>query len=201
MPRQVRYVSLQYYRIEIRRGFLGRLKDEEVANLMRAASAGDSNAYQNFFKAILPMLTNMIRTMTPNWTPDLREDVIQEILTSIHAKRHTWRPDKPILPWIYAVARYRVIDQVRKEKRSSNVEANSDAIEALAHPRNHQQELAHDLEQGIRTLNPQTEAVVRAMGIEGKDAKQTASELGISENAARIAFHRGLKKLRAFLSD
>ncbi|HAA35604.1 MAG TPA: hypothetical protein DCE12_02180 [Gammaproteobacteria bacterium] len=82
-----------------------------------------------------------------------------------------------------------------------SIDLESGSFDDWAHPRKDTSALRHDLEQGIRNLNPQTEAVVRAMGVEGKDAKQIGTELGISENAARIAFHRGLKKLRAFLSE
>ena len=169
---------------------------------MRAALSGDRDAYRVFLRALLPTLAYMSRRIAPTIPADLQEDLVQEILTSIHAKRHTWQQSRPILPWIYAIARYRLIDHLRKEKRApittdSNLDDIMDSVQAIeANP-----ELRHDLEQGIRSLSTQTEAVVRAMGIDGKDAKQTGRELGISENAARVAFHRGLKKLRVFLSD
>ena len=174
---------------------MGRLDEEAIAELMRAATTGDREAYRRFFEHITPMLNNMIRTMSPSLPSDLREDIVQETLT--------WRQDKAILPWIYAIARYRLIDFLRKEKRSptTSIDLESGSFDEWAHPRKDTSALRHDLEQGIRNLNPQTEAVVRAMGVEGKDAKQIGAELGISENAARIAFHRGLKKLRAFLSE
>ena len=180
---------------------MGRLNDEEIAGLMRAGLKGDRNAYRDLFHSILPMLTDMIRAMAPALPPDLREDVVQEILISIHAKRATWRQDKPILPWIYAIARHRLIDHMRKQKRTLNVDIALDDVVDFAAAPAEPQDLRHDLEKGIRGLNTQTEAVVRSMGIEGKNAKQAGEELGISENAARIAFHRGLKRLRLFLSD
>ena len=182
---------------------MGRLDEEAIAQLMRVAITGDREAYRRFFENITPMLDNMLRAMSPSLPSDLREDIVQETLTSIHAKRHTWRQDKAILPWIYAIARYRLIDFLRREKRSPtiSIDLESGSFDDWAHPRKDTSALRNDLEQGIRNLNPQTEAVVRAMGVEGKGAKQIGAELGISENAARITFHRGLKKLRAFLSE
>ena len=180
---------------------MGRLNEDELSAKMRAGLAGDRDAYRAFLEALLPTLAFMTRSIAPTIPEDLQEDLVQEILTSIHAKRHTWQQSRPILPWIYAIARYRLIDYLRKDKRAPATQAHLDEIMDSAQSREASPELRHDLERGIRSLNTQTEAVVRAMGIDGKDAKQASVELGISENAARVAFHRGLKKLRVFLSD
>ena len=180
---------------------MGRLDEDHISSKMRAALGGDQSAYRNVLETLVPTLRHMAQRIAPQTPEDIQEDLVQEILTSIHAKRHTWQQTKPILPWIYAIARHRVIDHLRKEKRSPKTVSDLDDImDSIAAP-NPSVDLQHDIEQGIRSLNTQTEAVVRAMAVDGKDAKQAAEELGITENAARIAFHRGLKKLRVFLSD
>ena len=180
---------------------MGRLNDREISDLMRTGLTGNRSAYHDFFKTILPMLTNMIKNMASTLPPDQCEDIVQEILTSIHAKRQTWDQKKPILPWVYAIARYRLIDHLRRQKRSLKTDTDVDAIADSIATADQHPDLRHDLERGIGRLGGQTEAVVRAMGLEGKDAKQTSRELNMSENAVRIAFHRGLKKLRTFFSS
>ena len=79
---------------------MGRLDEEAIAQLMRAAITGDREAYRRFFENITPMLDNMLRTMSPSLPSDLREDIIKETLTSIHAKRNTRRQDNAILTWV-----------------------------------------------------------------------------------------------------
>ena len=45
---------------------MGRLDEEAIAQLMRAAITGDREAYRRFFENITPMLDNMLRTMSPS---------------------------------------------------------------------------------------------------------------------------------------
>ena len=165
---------------------------------MRAALAGDKASYRAFFETILPILKSMINAMAPTLSPDLREDIVQEVLTSIHAKRHTWQQDRLILPWIYAIVRYRLIDFIRKEKRTPKSDSDIAELEIAGRDVPSLADLRIDIEKGLRSLNTQTEAVVRAVGIDGKDTKKISEDLGITENAVRIAYHRGLKKMKAF---
>jgi DNA-directed RNA polymerase specialized sigma24 family protein len=32
------------------------------------------------------------------------EDMLQDVWLRIHRVRHTYRPDEPLLPWVYAIA-------------------------------------------------------------------------------------------------
>ncbi len=41
------------------------------------------------------------------------EDVVQEMSLSIHLKRHTWDPEKPVAPWVMAIARNKLIDSLQ----------------------------------------------------------------------------------------
>src|SRR3546814_18114776 len=50
------------------------------------------------------------------------EDIVQETLLAIHMKRHTWRDDAPVTPWLYAIARYKLIDAFRRRGRLVEIE-------------------------------------------------------------------------------
>ena len=39
---------------------------------------------------------------------------MQEVLLAIHTRRQTWREEDPVAPWVYAIARHKVIDAFRK---------------------------------------------------------------------------------------
>jgi RNA polymerase sigma-70 factor (ECF subfamily) len=47
------------------------------------------------------------------------EDLVQEILIGLHGKRHTWDPARPFLPWLHAIARYKLIDFTRHRRRET----------------------------------------------------------------------------------
>ncbi|HYF56828.1 MAG TPA: sigma factor, partial [Salinarimonas sp.] len=83
---------------------------------MRAARRGDAAAYERLLAvlaaAIRPTVRRRLARMGLGTSET--EDVVQEVLLAIHAKRHTWDEARPILPWVGAVARYKVVDAVRR---------------------------------------------------------------------------------------
>lgn len=39
-----------------------------------------------------------------------------------------------------------------------------------------------------------------SIGLDGKSIRETSAKVGISENAVRLQFHRGVRKLRSILN-
>jgi len=118
------------------------------------------------------------------------EDVVQETLLAIHLKRHTWRIDTPVTPWLYAIARYKLIDAFRRRGRHVEIEI-SEIAETYAEP---EPETLSDREVGraLETLAPGQRSVVAAISVEGRSIRETAKSLGMTETAVRVAHHRGL---------
>lgn len=44
------------------------------------------------------------------------EDLVQECLLALHLKSHTYDAHLPFEPWLYAVARYKLIDLLRRRQ-------------------------------------------------------------------------------------
>ena len=42
---------------------------------------------------------------------------MQDILLAVHLKRHTWDADAPFAPWLFAIARNKLIDSLRRRGR------------------------------------------------------------------------------------
>jgi RNA polymerase sigma-70 factor (ECF subfamily) len=118
------------------------------------------------------------------------EDVVQETLLAIHLKRHTWRIDTPVTPWLYAIARYKLIDAFRRRGCHVEIEI-SEIAETYAEP---EPETLSDREVGraLETLAPGQRSVVAAISVEGRSIRETATSLGMTETAVRVAHHRGL---------
>src|SRR6185503_20766454 len=97
--------------------------EEEWAVLMRAAMAGDEAAYRTFLKAITPSIRIAARRNLSRYGLDAAdgEDVVQDTLLAIHLKRQTWDQDRPIGPWISAIARNKLIDLMRRRGRAIKV--------------------------------------------------------------------------------
>ncbi len=166
--------------------------EKKLAMMMRAALEGDSGQYRDFLAAIIPVIKKVVTAKTGSISHDGLDDLVQDVLFAIHHKRNTWRRDAPILPWIYAISRYKAIDHLRRENRQP-VDLLDEASEIKADTLD--PSIAIDLERVIARLDGKMGLVMRAIGLEGQDIKTTAQDLKMSENAVRITFHRGLKKL------
>lgn len=118
---------------------------------------------------------------------------MHETLLAIHLKRHTWREDEPVMPWIYAIARHKLIDAFRRQGHGIQVEIGDIAdgcAEFGADPPNER-----EISKALKALTPDQRAVVSAVSVKGLSIGETAVILGISETAVRIALHRGLKTI------
>ncbi|MGO4561137.1 sigma-70 family RNA polymerase sigma factor [Rhizobiales bacterium 3FA27D7] len=168
-------------------------KDEtELARLMRAATAGNENAYAEFLQRAAAIVRGFARRKIVQGGVD-PEDVVQETLLAIHLKRHTWRQDAPILPWIYAIARYKLVDAFRRRGRHIEV-AIEDFAEMLAEP---EQDTVseRDIGRALDGLSAGQRSVVSSISVDGNSIGETAAKLGMSETAVRVALHRGLSAI------
>lgn len=164
-------------------------EESELAGLMRAAIGGDEKAYAEFLRRAACLVRNFARRKIVQGGID-PEDIVQETLLAIHVKRHTWRDDGSVLPWLYAIARYKLIDAFRRRGRRAEVEI-GEIAETFAAP---EAETVSDREirRALATLAPGQRSVVAAVTVDGHSIGETAMSLGMSEAAVRVALHRGL---------
>src|SRR5215831_18286188 len=94
--------------------------ERELRALMTASLDGDTGAYH----ALLERLTGHLRAYYRRrfaligHGPAEAEDLLQEALISLHTHRHTYDRLQPFTPWIYAIARYKFLDYLRRTKSS-----------------------------------------------------------------------------------
>jgi RNA polymerase sigma-70 factor (ECF subfamily) len=165
------------------------------AALMQAGIAGDGRAYARLLTDITPVLRGIVRARGRTFAPDQHEDIVQEVLLSIHAKRHTWRQDHPIKPWLYAITRHKVVDAFRKRGGSVDlpIEDFEDELEAEA---GSDPTAARDVEVLIGRLDGRSAAIVRAVSLEELPHAEVSARLGMTDAALRVALHRAMKKLQ-----
>lgn len=153
---------------------------------------GDEAAYAAFLTDVAARIRGFARRKTSQDGVD-PEDVVQETLLAIHLKRHTWRRDAAVLPWVFAIARFKLIDAFRR--RGRRVEIDIDEFsEILAGPE--KETLGpRDIERALGGLASTQRAVVASLSVDGRTVSETASALGMTEAAVRVAFHRGLRAI------
>lgn len=170
-------------------------RETEWAGMMRAALSGDSATYARLLRELTPFLRAFARRGLARYgvSDAEAEDVVQETLLAIHLKRQTWDPTLLIGPWVYAVARHKLIDALRRRGRAAQVPLDdfADVLPAPAEP----ETVARDIARHVDALSPRQRAVVRAVALDGRTISETAAHLTMSEGAVRVALHRGLAAL------
>jgi len=177
-----------------------REREDEWTVLMRSAMEGDGAAYHRLLKAITPVLRAATRRglSRAGQGVDQSEDIVQDILLAVHLKRHTWDANAPFAPWLFAIARNKLIDALRRRGRRVFVDID-DFAETLADQPPAETASPSEVAAQLQTLPARQRDVLQSIAVESASIKDTAKRFSMSEGAVRVALHRGLASLTAKL--
>src|ERR1700674_3215553 len=118
---------------------------------MARYQAGDFAAATALVERIGPQLHRFFMAQSASRSD--ADDLLQETWLRIHRVRHTYRPDEPVLPWFYAIARRVRIDHYRRASRTTARERRLEEVSEVAAmiPRDEAQ--AEDLETLLAPLS------------------------------------------------
>lgn len=129
-------------------------------------------------------------------------DIAQETFLQIHRARRTYRPELPVRPWMFAIARHVAFQNLRTRGRRIVEEELEDSEIRLSIPSAETQIEARDqLEQAIGALREEQREVVWLSDVEGFTSGEIAKITGVSEGAVRVRLHRAHQQLRAVLGE
>jgi RNA polymerase sigma factor (sigma-70 family) len=158
---------------------------------------GDTAAYRTFLQKLSTYLRAFLRKRLFGW-PDEVEDLVQECLLAMHNQRHTYQSDQPLTAWVYAIARYKMIDLLRaKSIREDLHDPLDDDLAVFAESATEASDARRDLAGLLESLPERQRLPIVHVKIEGLSVAETASLTGMSESAVKIGIHRGLKALAA----
>jgi RNA polymerase sigma-70 factor (ECF subfamily) len=120
---------------------------------------------------------------------------VQEVLIAIHTRRDAYDRSQLFTPWVYAIARYKFVDYLRRTNASIRDAPIEDADEITASDDFEGVESAIDLDALLAGLSAKTRQVIRFVKLDGLSAEEAAARTGMSESAVRVSVHRGLKAL------
>lgn len=171
------------------------LIEERLRSLMLQSLAGDAAAYRMFLDELTTHLRSYLRRRLAG-LPDEVEDLLQELLLAIHNKRHTYDPKQPLTAWVQAIARYKLVDLLRRRSRTDVLTDSLDEDDQVfATPANEAAEARHDVARLLRVLPDRQRLPILYVKIEGASVTDTAIRTGMSESAVKVGIHRGLKAL------
>jgi len=169
--------------------------EAKLKALMIEAQRGDAVAYQ----ALLLALTGHLRAFYRRRLGgdlDSGEDLVQETLIAVHNQRHTWLPAEPFTPWVHAIAKYKLIDHLRRDTRRAEEPLPEDDAHALVEDSQHDAATARrDLGRLLAALPARFRLPIEQVKLEGLSIDEAAARTGMSASAVKIGIHRGMKAL------
>jgi len=137
--------------------------ETELKGLMLASLDGDAASY----RSLLDRLSGRLRAYYKGKLARVgrgateAEDLVQEVLLAVHLKRHTYDTGELFTPWVHTIARYKLIDYLRRTRTSASVPLN-EGTEAMAQDDHADAESSHDIRKLLGRL-PEKSAVLHCM--------------------------------------
>jgi RNA polymerase sigma-70 factor (ECF subfamily) len=171
--------------------------EERLKGLLLRGLAGDASAYQAFLRDLSTHLRAFLRKRLAR-LPDEVEDLVQESLLAVHNQRHTYDPSQPVTAWVVALARYKLVDLLRRRSRQDLLHDPLDEdSEQLVAADGAAAEARRDLGKLLDTLPERQRAPIVYVKLEGLSVAEAAKRTGMSESAVKVGIHRGLRALAA----
>ncbi|MEH2508294.1 MULTISPECIES: sigma-70 family RNA polymerase sigma factor [unclassified Bradyrhizobium] len=175
----------------------------ELKALMLASLEGDAAAHRS-------LLDRLSRRLRAYYKAKLvavgrgmaqAEDLVQEAILAIHLKRHTYDPREPLTPWVHAIARYKLIDFLRRNRASLAEVPIDEADEVMARDDNSEIESTHDVRRLMQRLPKGMQCAIEAVKLDGLSVAEAANRCGLSEPGVKVNIHRGLKMLARLIAQ
>ncbi|MFM9977802.1 MAG: sigma-70 family RNA polymerase sigma factor [Sphingomonadaceae bacterium] len=168
-----------------------RLDGEHLRALMMGSLTGEAAATRALLTALLPVLRGYFGRRLGAAVD--AEDLVQDTLIAVHTRRASYDPARPFTPWLFAIARYRLIDRYRRLRYDLDL----DDIAGLVGDGGFEdaEGARMDIAALLATLPAKQAAAIRATKLEGLSVTETAARHDMSESDVKVSVHRGLKAL------
>ena len=173
--------------------------EDRLKDLLVRGLGGDTSTYHAFLKELSAHLRAFLRGRLSR-LPDEVEDLVQETLLAIHNQRHTYDADQPLTAWVHAIARYKLVDLLRRRAgRDALNDPLDDELDVLAFSDTEAADARRDLAKLLERLPERQRLPIIHMKLEGLSVVEVARMTGMSESAVKVGVHRGLKALAAMI--
>lgn len=167
--------------------------ESRLKSLMLASLEGDARAYRELLQSVSGRLRAYYRKRLGADFPDL-EDLVQETLIAIHERRSSFDRSQPFSAWAYAMARYKLIDHLRRARVRTAIPVD-DCDELFAADETEQAAASKDVERLLSALPEAVGEAIRLTRLEGLSIEEAAARTGKSATATKVAIHRALMRL------
>ncbi len=184
------------------------------ADLIRAAQAGDSDAFEALVRAydrgVLRIAMNLLRSQED------AADVYQEAFTKVYRNLHSFRFDCSFQSWLYRIVTNCCLDMLRKRKvrrEEATLVDTEDGLwnraDSFAEDRSHgdpqrlllNKQLQARIRKTLDRLTDKERMVFELRHFQGMRLKTIGEVLGTTEEAAKTCLFRATQKMRQALGE
>jgi RNA polymerase sigma-70 factor, ECF subfamily len=171
--------------------------EERLRELLVRGLGGDPVAYHAFLRDLSAHLRAFLRRRLAHFPDDI-EDLVQESLLAVHNQRHTYDVEQPLTAWVHAIAKYKMVDLVRRRaSRDLLTEPLNDENDVFSSADADAAEARRDVTKLLEELPDRQRLPILYMKLQGLSVVETARITGMSASAVKVGVHRGLKALAA----
>jgi RNA polymerase sigma-70 factor (ECF subfamily) len=160
---------------------------------------GDGAAHGELLRALGSYLRAYFRRRLGADAPEV-EDLVQETLLAIHLKRDTYDRSQLFTPWAYALARYKMLDSLRRAGVRKTIPLDA-AGELFAAENAEEGAVRRDLDKLLASLPARQRVLVEDVKLAGYSIEEAARKSGMSVSAVKVSIHRALKALARKVRD
>jgi RNA polymerase sigma factor (sigma-70 family) len=169
--------------------------EDQLRAWMTGGLDGDASSHAALLRALVPLLRAYYRRRLSD--EGETEDLVQETLIAVHTRRASYDRERPFMPWLFSVARHKMIDYFRRTRRHYTVDDLSetlfiDSFEEASNAR-------VDVERLLGRLPAKQAGAIRRTRLDGLSTAEAAKDASLGESDIKISVHRGLKALAARL--
>ena len=176
--------------------------NDDAGCLRRYAEGRDEDAFSEFVRRNVDLVYSAAFRQTGG-DGHLAEDVVQKVFVAAAQKAAALGHHPVVGAWLYQTTRYAAIDAVRSRQRqqaresvaSQMTETNLESDAPMEWDK-----VSPELDKIVASLGERDRAAVVLRFFGGKSFAEIASQLQLSEGAARMRVERALEKLRARLA-
>ena len=170
-----------------------RASEDQLRTWMVEGLDGNERSHTALLRALAPVLRAFYRRRVCD--SDAIEDIVQDTLIAVHTRRMTYDPARPFTAWLFAVARYKMIDHFRRTRQTLPIDDFENALTVQGFEAEISARL--DIDQLLEQLPDKQSRLIRQTRLEGHSIAETADRESLGESDVKVSIHRGLKALAA----
>jgi RNA polymerase sigma-70 factor, ECF subfamily len=162
---------------------------------MERAQGGDRDAFHALFNDVGPLITRFLHRRLRDSSEV--EDICQEAMIAVYKSRHTYQPERPFEPWLFAIVRKVSAEHFRRERQRLGFQIQLDELPEFGSEAGSLGDL--ELREALEQLSPTQMEALGLTKVIGLSVEEAARRTGITAGSMKVRVHRAYESLKRSL--